>query len=146
MVHVHHGRNVLMPFRTSRSAPRRTPVVLNASGKAKDLGDPRHERRAAATAALGDSDIQAIGRRGSAAAAHSSMRSKWSYAEHTCTTPVPDLRTTGCFFIGLLVLFIFYEISLLLGTIRDLISEPLSAPSGMLKVSRCALYKSETCE
>ena len=29
------------------------------------------------------------------------------------------------FFIGLLVLFNFYEISLLLGTIRDLISEPL---------------------
>ena len=59
-------------------------VVVNASGKDKDPGDPRHERRAAATAAFGDSDIEAIGGHGSAAAAHSSMRTME-------LTPVPLL-------------------------------------------------------
>ena len=40
---------------------------------------------------------------------------------HSCTRS----ENHWLFFIGLLVLFNFYEISLLLGTIRDLISEPL---------------------
>ena len=100
-----------MPFRTSRSATRQTPVVLNASGKDKDPGDPRHERRAAATAAFGVSDIEAIGRHGSAAAAHSSMRSNgaiWgAHLYHSCTRS----ENHWLFFIGLLVLFIFCEIS-----------------------------------
>ena len=45
---------------------------------------------------------------------------------HSCTRS----ENHWLFFIGLLVLFNFYEISLLLGTIRDLISKPLRCLSG----------------
>ena len=56
------------------------------------------------------------------------MQPPFARVEHTCAT-----AETACwFFVGYLVFIInFHEISLLLGTIRNLILEPLNyAPSG----------------